>query len=117
MNASGPVQAICAPVTRQQTSPIPVIPRTLRATARMPPARWTPDCGLSATAAPRANDPMAAPPSARTKPVRRTGSRQPVARSGSPNGLYVVTAMIPAAPPWRIIGSSSAALRVPSPQW
>jgi hypothetical protein len=39
VNASGPIQAICAPVTRQKSSPIPVIPATLRATGRMPPAR------------------------------------------------------------------------------
>jgi hypothetical protein len=60
---------------------------------------------------------MAAPHSASTRPTRRSGNRRPLARSGSPNGLCVVTAMIPAAQPWRIIGSSSAALPVPSHQW
>ena len=37
--ASGPIHAISAPVIRQKISPIPVRPRTLRTTGRMPPAR------------------------------------------------------------------------------
>jgi hypothetical protein len=61
---------------------------------------------------------MAAPHNASTMPARRTASRQPVARSASPNGLCMVTAMIPAAQLSRIIGSSSAAfLPLPSHQW
>jgi hypothetical protein len=39
VNASGPIHAISAPATTQKISPIPVIPRTLRAIARMPPGR------------------------------------------------------------------------------
>jgi hypothetical protein len=39
VNASGPIHAISAPATRQKISPIPVMPRTLRATGRTPPAR------------------------------------------------------------------------------
>jgi hypothetical protein len=60
---------------------------------------------------------MAAPHSASVRPARRIGSRRPTARSGSPNGLCIVTTMIPAAQPCKIIGISSAALPVPSHQW
>ena len=37
--ASGPTQAISEPVTTQKISPMPVMPRTLRTTGRMPPGR------------------------------------------------------------------------------
>ena len=60
-------------------------------------ARPMPACGSEAAAAPRARNPIAAPHSARTSAGRRNGSQRPVARSGSPNGLWVVTPMIAAA--------------------
>jgi hypothetical protein len=39
VKAIGPIHAICAPTIGQKIIPIPVIPRTLRATGRIPPAR------------------------------------------------------------------------------
>jgi len=101
MKASGPVQDRAPPSSSAHSSPMPVIPATLRSTSRPPPARFTPAPAASSTA-------TAARVSAAVVPSRRIGSHRPVARSGSPNGLPVVIAMTAAQPDSKMSGSCSA---------
>ena len=66
-----------------------------------PPASGTPTPAA-------ASAPTASPVSVTATPSRRNGSHRPVARSGSPNGLPAVTAMMAAQPASKISGSWSA---------
>ena len=74
-----------------------MMPMTLRASCVTPPVRPTP-------VTPSCSRPIATPVSASTAPSRSSGSQRPVARSASPNGLWVVTVITTAAPAAMIIG-------------
>ena len=59
---------------------------------------------------------MASPVSANAVPSRRYGSQRPVARSGSPNGPWLVTAIAAAAPVSMISGICCASRPLPIAQ-
>src|SRR5580692_10236969 len=69
--------------------------------------------GQQAAAAPAASAPTAASDRASAVASRRYGSQRPVARSGSPKGLAVVTAITAAVAPSIITGSPGALSPVP----
>src|ERR1700733_11063056 len=90
--AVGPVQDSPPPRAAAHSSPMPVIPATLRITSSVPPDRCPPVPAATTTA------PIAVAVSVVVTASRKYGSQRPVTRSDSPNGLAAVaTTPTPAA--------------------
>ena len=98
---TGPVQASRPPRAAAHSRPIPVIPVTLRSTSSVPPTRCAPVPAAASAA-------TATVVSASTEARRRNGSHGPPTRSGSPNGLAVVTVMTVTAATSNTSGSCRA---------